>query len=74
MRRGAWCAVWRRSKGSWLFGVCFERLAAQAERELLRFCFLKEREMAERVSNVRIEIAIPARLQRTDGTSTAPRP
>jgi hypothetical protein len=48
--------------------VCFERLNAHAERELLRFCFLKEREMAERVSNVRIEIAIPARLQRTDGT------
>lgn len=59
---------WRRSTGSWLSGVCFERLAAQAERELLRFCFLKEREMAERVSNVRIEIAIPARLQRGDRT------
>jgi hypothetical protein len=59
---------WRRSGGSWLSGVCFERLAPQAERELLRFCFLKEREMAERVSNVRIEIAIPTRLQRDDST------
>jgi hypothetical protein len=59
---------WRRSSGSWLSGVCFEQLAPQAERELLRFCFLKEREMAERVSNVRIEIAIPTRLQRDDRT------
>jgi hypothetical protein len=59
---------WRRGGGSWLFGLCFERLAAQAERELLRFCFLKEREMAERVSNVRIEIAIPTRLERGDRT------
>lgn len=66
--RGRVVRSWRRSTGSWLSGVCFERLNAHAERELLRFCFLKEREMAERVSNVRIEIAIPARLQRTDGT------
>ena len=66
--RGRVVRSWRRSTGSWLSGVCFERLNAHAERELLKFCFLKEREMAERVSNVRIEIAIPARLQRTDGT------
>ena len=66
--RGRVVRSWRKSTGSWLSGVCFERLTAHAERELLRFCFLKEREMAERVSNVRIEIAIPARLQRTDGT------
>ncbi len=59
---------WRRGTGSWLSGVCFERLDPQAERELLKFCFAKEREMAERVSNVRIEIAIPARLQRDDST------
>lgn len=59
---------WRRSTGSWLSGVCFDHLDPQAERELLRFCFQKEREMAERVSNVRIEIAIPARLQRDDRT------
>lgn len=59
---------WRRSNGSWLFGVSFDRLAGPAERDLLKFCFLKEREMAERVSNVRIEIAIPARLQRGDRT------
>jgi hypothetical protein len=57
---------WRRSTGSWLSGVCFERLAPQGERDLLKFCFMKEREMAERVSNVRIEIAIPARLERGD--------
>ena len=67
--RGTVVRSWRRSTGSWLSGVCFERLNAHAERELLKFCFLKEREMAERVSNVRIEIAIPARLQRgSDGT------
>ena len=65
--RGRVVRSWRRSTGSWLSGVCFERLNAHAERELLRFCFLKEREMAERVSNVRIEIAIPAQ-------STAPPP
>jgi hypothetical protein len=64
--RGRVVRSWRRSTGSWLSGVCFERLNAHAERELLRFCFLKEREMAERVSNVRIEIAIPARLERGD--------
>lgn len=57
---------WRTAAGEWLSGVCFERLGSQAERDLVRFCFLKEREMAERVSNVRIDIAIPARLRRSD--------
>jgi hypothetical protein len=57
---------WRTTTGEWLSGVCFERLASQAERDLVKFCFLKEREMAERVSNVRIDIAIPARLERSD--------
>ena len=40
--------------------------SSQAERDLVKFCFLKEREMAERVSNVRIDIAIPARIERGD--------
>jgi PilZ domain-containing protein len=66
--RGRVVRSWRRSTGSWLSGVCFERLNAHAERELLKLCFLKEREMAERVSNVRIEIAIPTRLERGDGS------
>jgi hypothetical protein len=57
---------WRTASGEWLSGVCFERLGSQAERDLVKFCFMKEREMAERVSNVRIEIAIPTRLQRND--------
>jgi PilZ domain len=57
---------WRTTTGEWLSGVCFERLGSQAERDLVKFCFLKEREMAERVSNVRIDIAIPARIQRSD--------
>jgi hypothetical protein len=57
---------WRTAAGEWLSGVCFERLGSQAERDLVKFCFMKEREMAERVSNVRIEIAIPTRLERTD--------
>ena len=57
---------WRTASGAWLSGVCFERLGSQAERDLVKFCFLKEREMAERVSNVRIDIAIPARLERDD--------
>jgi PilZ domain-containing protein len=57
---------WRTTTGEWLSGVCFERLGSQAERDLVKFCFLKEREMAERVSNVRIDIAIPARVQRSD--------
>jgi PilZ domain len=64
--RGRVVRSWRRSDGSWLSAVCFERVEGHAERQLLRFCFLKEREMAERVSNVRIEIAIPARLERAD--------
>jgi hypothetical protein len=67
--KGTVVRSWRKSTGSWLSGVCFERLAAHAERDLLRFCFMKEREMAERVSNVRIDIAIPAHLERdSDGT------
>jgi PilZ domain-containing protein len=66
--RGRVVRSWRRSDGSWLSAVCFERLGGHAERQLLQFCFLKEREMAERVSNVRIEIAIPTRLERSDGT------
>jgi hypothetical protein len=67
--KGTVVRSWRKSTGSWLSGVCFERLAAHAERDLLRFCFMKEREMAERVSNVRIDIAIPAHLARgSDGT------
>jgi hypothetical protein len=57
---------WRTASGQWLSGVCFERLGSQAERDLVKFCFMKEREMAERVSNVRIDIAIPARLERSD--------
>jgi PilZ domain-containing protein len=57
---------WRTTTGEWLSGVCFERLGSQAERDLVKFCFLKEREMAERVSNVRIDIAIPARIERGD--------
>jgi hypothetical protein len=57
---------WRTSSGEWLSGVCFERLCSQAERDLVKFCFMKEREMAERVSNVRIDIAIPGRVQRHD--------
>jgi hypothetical protein len=57
---------WRTTSGRWLSGVCFERLGSQAERDLVKFCFMKEREMAERVSNVRIEIAIPTRLERGD--------
>lgn len=57
---------WRTATGKWLSGVCFERLASQAERDLVKFCFMKEREMAERVSNVRIDIAIPGRVQRGD--------
>jgi PilZ domain len=57
---------WRTASGEWLSGVCFERLGSQAERDLVKFCFMKEREMAERVSNVRIDIAIPARLERRD--------
>jgi hypothetical protein len=66
--RGRVVRSWRRSDRSWLSAVCFERLGGQAERHLLQFCFLKEREMAERVSNVRIDIAIPARLERGDHT------
>jgi hypothetical protein len=57
---------WRTASGEWLSGVCFERLGSQAERDLVKFCFMKEREMAERVSNVRIDIAIPGRVQRHD--------
>jgi hypothetical protein len=57
---------WRTSSGEWLSGVCFERLGSQAERDLVKFCFMKEREMAERVSNVRIDIAIPGRVLRGD--------
>ena len=57
---------WRTASGQWLSGVCFERLGSQAERDLVKFCFMKEREMAERVSNVRIDIAIPGRVQRRD--------
>jgi PilZ domain len=57
---------WRTASGEWLSGVCFERLGSQAERDLVKFCFMKEREMAERVSNVRIDIAIPGRVQRPD--------
>jgi hypothetical protein len=66
--RGRVVRSWRRSDGSWLSAVCFERLGGHSERQLLQFCFLKEREMAERVSNVRIEIAIPTRLERGDGS------
>jgi hypothetical protein len=57
---------WRTASGEWLSGVCFERLGSQVERDLVKFCFMKEREMAERVSNVRIDIAIPGRVQRRD--------
>jgi hypothetical protein len=57
---------WRTASGQWLSGLCFERLGSQAERDLVKFCFMKEREMAERVSNVRIDIAIPGRVQRGD--------
>lgn len=57
---------WRTTSGEWLSGLCFERLGSQAERDLVKFCFLKEREMAERVSNVRIDVAIPGRVQRRD--------
>jgi PilZ domain len=64
--RGRVVRSWRRSDGSWLSAVCFERLGGHSERQLLQFCFLKEREMAERVSNVRIDVAIPARLERHD--------
>jgi PilZ domain len=49
--------------GGWVSGVCFDRLEAQAERQLLRFCFLKEREAAERASQVRIDIAIPTHVE-----------
>jgi PilZ domain-containing protein len=59
---------WRTASGEWLSGLCFERLGSQGERDLVKFCFMKEREMAERVSNVRIEIAIPGRVQRGDGS------
>jgi hypothetical protein len=57
---------WRIASGEWLSGVRFERLGSQAERDLVKFCFMKEREMAERVSNVRIDITIPGRVQRGD--------
>jgi PilZ domain len=57
---------WRTATGQWLSGLCFERLGSQAERDLVKFCFMKEREMAERVSNVRIDVAIPGRVERRD--------
>jgi hypothetical protein len=58
------CVVrsWRTVGGAWLSAMRFEDLAPQAERDLVRFCFLKERETAERVSNVRIDLAISVRL------------
>lgn len=60
---------WRAAKGVWLAAVRFERLASQHERDLVRFCFLKERETAERISNVRIDVVIPTVLECGAGTA-----
>jgi c-di-GMP-binding flagellar brake protein YcgR len=60
---------WRAGKGVWLTAAHFERLAPKHERDLIKFCFLKEREIAERVSNVRIDVVIPTVLECAPGTA-----
>jgi c-di-GMP-binding flagellar brake protein YcgR len=57
----------RAADGAWLSAVRFERIPSPVERELVRFCFQKEAEMAKRVSHVRISVAIPVVVAKPDG-------